>query len=81
MKPRSRVRWLCMIGAAALLMVGPARAADVHVIISAGAIFFAGALTQTVQRPEAAGALIRFLASSEAAPAILHAGLMPIPER
>jgi molybdate transport system substrate-binding protein len=45
------------------------------------AIFFAGALTPTVQQPEAAGALIRFLASSDAAPAILQAGLMPIPER
>jgi len=45
------------------------------------AIFFAGALTHTVQQPEAAAALIRFLASSDAAPVILQAGLMPIPER
>jgi len=44
-------------------------------------IFFAGALTNTVQQPEAATALIRFLASSEAAPVILKAGLMPLPER
>jgi molybdate transport system substrate-binding protein len=44
-------------------------------------IFFAGALTSSVQQPEAARALIRFLASSEAAPAIQKAGLMPIPER
>jgi molybdate transport system substrate-binding protein len=45
------------------------------------AIFFAGALTRTAQQPEAASALIRFLASSEAAPVILEAGLMPRPER
>ncbi len=38
---------------------------------------FAGALTSTVQQPEAAGALIRFLASPEAAPVILKVGLMP----
>lgn len=38
---------------------------------------FAGALTSTVQQPEAAGALIRFLASPEAAPAIAKAGLLP----
>jgi molybdate transport system substrate-binding protein len=44
-------------------------------------IFFAGALTRTGQQPEAAGALIRFLASAEAAPVILKAGLMPLPER
>ncbi|HUL89966.1 MAG TPA: substrate-binding domain-containing protein [Pseudolabrys sp.] len=42
---------------------------------------FAGALTSTVQRPEAAIALIRFLASPEAAPVILQAGLMPPSER
>ncbi len=40
---------------------------------------FAGALTATVQQPEAAAALIRFLASSEAAPVITKAGLMPVP--
>jgi molybdate transport system substrate-binding protein len=45
------------------------------------AIFFAGALTRNVQQPEAASALLRFLASSEAAPVIQKAGLMPIPER
>jgi molybdate transport system substrate-binding protein len=44
-------------------------------------IFFAGALTNTVQQAEAASALIRFLASSEAAPVILKAGLMPLSER
>ena len=44
-------------------------------------IFFAGALTRTVRQPEAASALIRFLASSEATPVILKAGLMPLPER
>jgi molybdate transport system substrate-binding protein len=42
---------------------------------------FAGALTSTVQQPEAAIALIRFLASPEAAPVILQAGLMPPSER
>ena len=44
-------------------------------------IFFAGALTSTAGQPEAAVALIRFLASSEAAPVISKAGLMPLPER
>jgi molybdate transport system substrate-binding protein len=43
--------------------------------------FFAGALTSTVRQPEAASALIRFLASPEAAPVILKAGLMPLSER
>jgi molybdate transport system substrate-binding protein len=38
---------------------------------------FAGALTRNAQQPEAAGALIRFLSSAEAAPVILKAGLMP----
>src|ERR1700680_4976080 len=38
---------------------------------------FAGALTNTVQQPEAASALLRFLASPEAAPVIAKAGLMP----
>jgi molybdate transport system substrate-binding protein len=38
---------------------------------------FAGALTSTVQQPEAATALIRFLASPEAAPVIAKAGLLP----
>src|SRR6202166_1945000 len=36
MEPRSLVRWLSMVGVAALLMVGAASAADVHVMISAG---------------------------------------------
>ena len=44
-------------------------------------IFFAGALTGTVQQPEAANALIRFLTSPEAAPVIAKAGLMPLSER
>ena len=44
-------------------------------------IFFAGATTTTAQQPEAAGALMRFLASSEAAPVISKAGLMPLSER
>jgi molybdate transport system substrate-binding protein len=43
--------------------------------------FFAGALTNTVQQPEAASALIRFLSSPEAAPVILKAGLTPLSER
>jgi molybdate transport system substrate-binding protein len=42
---------------------------------------FAGALASTVQQPEAASALIRFLASSEAAPVISKAGLLPLPQR
>ena len=42
---------------------------------------FAGALTSTAQQPEAASALIRFLASPEAAPVISKAGLMPVSER
>jgi molybdate transport system substrate-binding protein len=44
-------------------------------------IFFAGALTHTVRQPEAANALIRFLASPEAAPVISKAGLVPLSER
>jgi molybdate transport system substrate-binding protein len=43
--------------------------------------FFAGALTKTIHQPEAAAALIRFLASPEAAPVISKAGLMPLPDR
>lgn len=42
-------------------------------------IFFSGALTAAAQQPEAAGALIRFLASPEAAPVISKAGLLPLP--
>jgi molybdate transport system substrate-binding protein len=42
---------------------------------------FAGVLTSTVQQPEAAHALLRFLASSEAAAAIAKAGLMPVSQR
>jgi molybdate transport system substrate-binding protein len=39
---------------------------------------FAAALTNTAQQPEAAAALIRFLASPEAAAVIQKAGLKPI---
>jgi molybdate transport system substrate-binding protein len=39
---------------------------------------FAGALATTVQQPEAAMALIRFLASPEAAPVISKAGMIPV---
>jgi molybdate transport system substrate-binding protein len=42
---------------------------------------FAGVLTQTVQQPEAANALLHFLASPEAAPVVVKGGLMPIAER
>src|SRR5947199_2272202 len=38
---------------------------------------FAGVLTNTVREPEAAAALIRFLASAEAAPVLSKAGLLP----
>jgi molybdate transport system substrate-binding protein len=38
---------------------------------------FAGALTSTARQPEAGSALIRFLASPEAAPTVAKAGLMP----
>jgi molybdate transport system substrate-binding protein len=40
--------------------------------------FFAGALTSTAREPEAASALLRFLAAPEAAPTILKAGLTPV---
>jgi molybdate transport system substrate-binding protein len=43
--------------------------------------FFAGALTTSVRQPEAASALIRFLASPEAAPVLAKAGLMPLTGR
>jgi molybdate transport system substrate-binding protein len=39
---------------------------------------FAGALTSTVREPDAASGLIRFLTSSEAAPVIAKAGLLPL---
>jgi len=38
---------------------------------------FAGALTMQAREPEAAGALLKFLASAEAGPVILKAGLAP----
>jgi molybdate transport system substrate-binding protein len=43
--------------------------------------FFVGVLTSAARQPEAASALIRFLASPEAAPAILKAGLTPLSTR
>jgi molybdate transport system substrate-binding protein len=43
--------------------------------------FFVGVLTTTARQPEAASALIRFLVSPEAAPAILKAGLIPLSAR
>jgi molybdate transport system substrate-binding protein len=42
---------------------------------------FVGAMTNTVRQPEAASALFRFLASPEAAPTILKAGLTPLSGR
>lgn len=43
--------------------------------------FFSAALSHTVRQPEAAAALLRFLASPEAAPAISKAGLAPLSGR
>ena len=43
--------------------------------------FFAGALTSKAREPDAGSALIRFLASAEAAPAISKAGLTPLSGR
>lgn len=42
---------------------------------------FAGVLTRTAQEPDAARALLTFLSSREAAPAITKAGLMPLSDR
>jgi len=42
---------------------------------------FAGVLTKTPREPEAARALLQFLSSKDAAPAITKAGLMPLPDR
>ncbi|HEY8067912.1 MAG TPA: substrate-binding domain-containing protein [Burkholderiales bacterium] len=42
---------------------------------------FAGTIASTARQPEAAAALIRFLASPEAAPSILKAGLTPVTGR
>jgi molybdate transport system substrate-binding protein len=42
---------------------------------------FAGVLTKTAQEPEATRALLAFLSSREAAPAITKAGLMPLSDR
>jgi molybdate transport system substrate-binding protein len=39
---------------------------------------FAGVLTVAAREPDAASALIRFLTSSEAAPVIAKAGLLPL---
>jgi molybdate transport system substrate-binding protein len=44
-------------------------------------VFFAAALTSAAREPEAAQALIRFLASAAAAPVIVKAGLTPVSER
>jgi molybdate transport system substrate-binding protein len=44
-------------------------------------IFFAAALTTNALQPEPASALIRFLASPEAAPVITRAGLTPLSGR
>jgi molybdate transport system substrate-binding protein len=43
--------------------------------------YFSAALANAVEQPEAANALIRFLASPEAAPAISKAGLAPVLRR
>ena len=43
--------------------------------------FFSGVLTEYVQQPEAATALLRFLSSAEAAPVITKAGLIPMSKR
>jgi molybdate transport system substrate-binding protein len=43
--------------------------------------FFSAAIANSVRQPEAAEALIRFLASPEAASAISKAGLTPVPVR
>jgi molybdate transport system substrate-binding protein len=42
---------------------------------------FAGAITSKARQPEAARALLRFLASPEAEPAISKAGLTPLSSR
>jgi len=42
---------------------------------------FAGVIAKTAQQPEAAAALLRFLASAEAAPVVTKAGLTPIGQR
>lgn len=42
---------------------------------------FAGALTKTVQQPEAARALLSYLGAKQAAPVITKAGLMPLSDR
>jgi molybdate transport system substrate-binding protein len=44
-------------------------------------VSFVGAVTSTARQPDAARALIRFLASPEVAPTILKAGLTPVPAR
>jgi len=44
-------------------------------------VFFAAALTTTTRQLEAATALVRFLASPEAAPAITSGGLTPVARR
>jgi molybdate transport system substrate-binding protein len=64
-----------LIRVAGIAFVGPLPA-EVQPMFS-----FAGALTNAAREPEAASALLRFLASQEAAPVVLKAGLMPPSER
>jgi molybdate transport system substrate-binding protein len=61
-----------LISVPGITFVGPLPA-EIQPVFS-----FAGALTNSAQQPEAAGELIRFLASSEAAPVIAKAGLLPV---
>jgi molybdate transport system substrate-binding protein len=61
-----------LISLSGITFVGPLPA-EIQPVFS-----FAGALTNSVQQPEAARALIRFLASTEAAPVISKAGLIPV---
>ena len=44
-------------------------------------VVYAAVLTRTAREPEAASALLRFLASPDAAPAILKAGLVVLPAK
>src|SRR5207244_1174503 len=90
MKPRSPARWLSnLMGAAALLITGVAAAGDVPGVTVVRPIpaqlqhdtFYSAALANAVKQPEAAAALMRFLASPEAAPAISKAGLAPLSGR
>jgi molybdate transport system substrate-binding protein len=44
-------------------------------------VYFSGAITKMARDPEAAGALLRFLTSPDAAPVISKAGLTPLSRR